>query len=79
MCSTVLFTDSYCLYFCSFIDEKPIYLFPVAPLQILIWPISVLFTTQQDVVAIFLEKGAAGCRQELKTFVMQCNMCVCDV
>ena len=55
-------------YFCEFIDEKPIYLFPVAPLQILIQPIFVLVTAQQDVVAIFLQRGAVGCGQEWKDF-----------
>ena len=41
-------------YFHDFIDEKLIYLFPIAPLHILIRPISVLVKAQQDVVSIFL-------------------------
>ena len=51
-------------YFCQFIDEKLIYLFPIAPLQILIRPIFVLVTARQDVVAIFLQRGAVGCGRE---------------
>jgi len=73
MCSTAFPTDTHFRYFRDFIDEKPIYLFSFAPLQILIRPMFVLVTAQQDVVAISLERGAAGCRRELKTFVTQCN------
>ena len=53
-------TEQHCLltltseYFNDFIDKSLIYLFPIAPLHILIRPISVLVKAQQDVVSIFL-------------------------
>ena len=46
ICSTAL-PNTYFGYFCDFIDENLIYLFPVAPLHILIGPIPVLVNSSK--------------------------------